>query len=52
MDKFEGVLKEVEESPPVIEPFQYEKKLKEYVVSIDTMGKDCEIPDKILDFLM
>ena len=52
MDKFEGVLKEIEDNPPKIDPFQYDTKLKEYVVCIDTMGRDCEISENILDFVM
>jgi len=44
-------LKEVEGSPPVIEPFKYETKAKDYVISVDTMGKDVEVSEEILTYL-
>jgi hypothetical protein len=35
----------------VIEAFRHEVKIKEYAVSIDTMGQDKEIPEELLTFI-
>ena len=45
------MLKEIEDAPPVIEEYKYDTKLKEFIICVDTMGKDREIPEKVLDFL-
>jgi len=41
----------VENNPPVIEPFSYETKEKNYVISVDTLGKDIEISEEILNYI-
>lgn len=44
-------MQETNENAPVIESFQYETKQKEFVVCIDTMGKDSEIGESYLSFI-
>lgn len=50
-EKAEQALKEVESSPPVIEPFVYETRVKEFVVCLDTMGRDSSMCEQLLDWV-
>ena len=42
---------EVEANPPVIESFKYETKMLEYVLCVDTLGKDSELREEILSYV-